>query len=103
MNLRLLTAGESHGPALTAILEGMPAGLPLDAAFIDHELARRQTGLGSGARMQIEHDHVEILAGVMAGETSGAPIALLLENIDHANWKGKPVAAMTAPAQGTPI
>ena len=101
MNLRLLTAGESHGPAMTAILEGMPAGLPLDAAVIDRELARRQQGLGSGARMQIERDKAKILSGVMAGsKPPGAPIALLLENIDHANWQGKPVAAMTAPRPG---
>jgi chorismate synthase len=100
MNLRLLTAGESHGPALTAILEGMPAGLPLDASLIDHELARRQKGFGSGKRMQIEHDQVRILGGVMAGETTGAPIALLVENADHANWKGKAVAAMSAPRPG---
>ncbi len=100
MNLRLLTAGESHGPAMTTILEGMPAGLPLDAAMIDRELARRQQGLGSGARMQIERDTVKILSGVLAGQTTGAPIALLVENADHANWKGKPVAAMTAPRPG---
>jgi len=100
MNLRLLTAGESHGPAMTAILEGMPAGLPLDAAVIDHELARRQRGLGSGARMQIERDSVKILSGVLAGQTTGAPIALLVENDDHVNWKGKPVAAMSAPRPG---
>ena len=100
MNLRLLTAGESHGPAMTAILEGMPAGLALDAALIDRELARRQNGLGSGARMQIEHDQVKILSGVLAGQTTGAPIALLVENADHANWKGKPVAAMIAPRPG---
>ena len=100
MNLRLLTAGESHGPAMTAILEGMPAGLALDAALIDRELARRQQGLGSGARMHIEHDQVKILSGVLAGQTTGAPIALLVENADHANWKGKPVAAMIAPRPG---
>jgi chorismate synthase len=80
MNLRLLTAGESHGPAMTAILEGMPAGLLLDAAVIDRELARRQRGLGSGTRMQIECDTVKILSGVLAGQTTGAPIALLVEN-----------------------
>ena len=85
---------------MTAILEGMPAGLALDAAVIDRELARRQKGLGSGARMQIERDQVKILSGVLAGQTTGAPIALQVENADHANWKGKPVAAMSAPRPG---
>ncbi len=67
MTLRLMTAGESHGPALTAILEGMPAGLPLAASLIDRELARRQKGFGSGGRMLIERDHVRILGGVLGG------------------------------------
>jgi len=70
MPLRFLTAGESHGPALTAILDGMPAGLSLDVSIIDHELARRQKGYGSGGRMKIEKDAVQILSGVMAGEYS---------------------------------
>lgn len=100
MPLRFLTAGESHGPCLTAILEGIPAGLPLTASIIDHELARRQKGYGSGGRMKIEHDTVRILSGVMAGETTGAPIALLLENADHAKWKGSPIEPMTAPRPG---
>lgn len=98
--LRFLSAGESHGPALTAILDGMPAGLPLGASVIDHELARRQKGYGSGGRMKIETDHVELLAGVMGGETTGAPIAFLVHNADHARWKGKPVRPMTAPRPG---
>ncbi len=98
--LRFLTSGESHGPALTAILEGIPAGLPLDASTIDLELARRQKGYGSGGRMKIEKDAVQILGGVMAGETTGAPIALLVENADHAKWKGKAVEPMTAPRPG---
>lgn len=98
--LRFLTAGESHGPSLTAILDGIPAGLPLSQEVIDNELARRQKGYGSGARMKIEKDSVQILGGVMAGETTGAPIALLVENIDHAKWKGKPIEAMTAPRPG---
>ena len=89
--LRVLTAGESHGPSLTAILDGMPAGLSLPASVIDLELARRQKGYGSGGRMKIEHDTVQILGGVMAGETTGAPIALLVENADHAKWKGKAI------------
>ncbi len=100
MPLRFLTAGESHGPALTAILDGMPAGLSLEASIIDHELARRQKGYGSGGRMKIEKDAVKILSGVMAGETTGAPIALLVENADHAKWKGKAVEPLTTPRPG---
>ncbi len=100
MPLRFLTAGESHGPALTAILDGMPAGLPLDASIIDRELARRQKGYGSGGRMKIERDVVQILGGVMAGETTGAPIAMLVENVDHVKWKGKAVEPLTAPRPG---
>jgi chorismate synthase len=100
MSLRLLTAGESHGPAITAILDGMTAGLPLDAAIIDFELARRQKGYGSGGRMKIERDNVRVLSGVMAGETTGAPIAMLVENADHARWKGKVIEPMTAPRPG---
>ncbi len=100
MPLRFLTAGESHGPALTAILEGIPAGLPLDASIINFELARRQKGYGAGGRMKIEKDTAQILSGVMGGETTGAPIALLVENADHAKWKGKAVEPMTAPRPG---
>ncbi len=98
--LRFLTAGESHGPALTAILEGMPAGLPVSLEAIDHELARRQHGYGAGGRMKIEHDTAELSSGVMAGRTTGAPIALLVRNADHAKWKGKAVEPMTAPRPG---
>jgi len=98
--LRFLTAGESHGPSLIAILDGMPAGLPLDASIIDPELARRQKGYGSGGRMKIEKDTVQILSGVMAGETTGAPIAMLVQNADHVKWKGKAVEPMTAPRPG---
>jgi chorismate synthase len=100
MPLRFLTAGESHGPSLTAILDGMPAGLPLTPDIVDKELARRQKGYGSGGRMKIEKDTVRILGGVMAGETTGAPIALLVENADHIKWKGKAVEPMTAPRPG---
>jgi chorismate synthase len=100
MPLRFLTAGESHGPALTAILDGVPAGLPLDAPIIDRELARRQKGYGSGGRMKIEKDAVRILSGVMAGETTGAPIALLVENADHVKWKSKAVEPLTTPRPG---
>jgi chorismate synthase len=98
--LRYLTAGESHGPALAAILEGMPAGLPVSVAAIDRELARRQRGYGAGGRMKIEHDAVELLSGVLAGETTGAPIALQVRNADHAKWKGRVVEPMTAPRPG---
>jgi chorismate synthase len=98
--LRFLTAGESHGPSLTAILDGMPAGLPLAPELINRELARRQKGYGSGGRMKIERDTVQILGGVLAGETTGAPIALLVENVDHIKWKGKAVEPMTSPRPG---
>jgi chorismate synthase len=98
--LRFLTAGESHGPSLTAILDGMPAGLAITTEIINEELARRQQGYGSGGRMKIEKDTVQILGGVMAGETTGAPIALLVQNDDHVKWKGKAVEPMTAPRPG---
>ena len=98
--IRFLTAGESHGEALTAILEGIPAGLPLTTALINCELARRQRGYGSGGRMSIEKDTVRILGGVMAGETTGAPIGLLVQNLDGDKWKGKAVAPMTIPRPG---
>jgi chorismate synthase len=100
MRLRLLTAGESHGPALTGILDGLPAGLPLDESIIDRELARRQAGFGSGKRMEIEQDSVQILGGVMGGETTGAPLAFLVENKDHVHWIGKAVDSMTKPRPG---
>ena len=98
--LRFLTAGESHGPSLTAILDGMPAGLSITPEIINKELARRQQGYGSGGRMKIEKDIVQILGGVMAGETTGAPIALLVQNNDHVKWKGKAIEPMTAPRPG---
>jgi len=85
--LRFTTAGESHGPALVSILEGMVAGLPLLAADIDHDLARRQQGYGRGRRMKIESDHAEILSGVRAGATLGSPIAMLIQNRDWKNWQ----------------
>ncbi len=98
--LRYLTAGESHGPMLTAILDGMPAGLAISSEEIDLELLRRQTGYGSGGRMQIEKDHARITAGVMAGRTTGAPISLLVENRDFKNWKDKDIEPMTTPRPG---
>lgn len=98
--LRFLTAGESHGPALVGIVEGLPAGLTVDADTIDRDLARRQIGLGRSARMRIEHDHAEIVSGVVNGQTIGAPIALRIENLDYANWKTKAVPKQTIPRPG---
>jgi chorismate synthase len=98
--LRALTAGESHGPALVAILEGMPAGLPLPEEVIHHELARRQRGFGSGPRMKLEQDTVQILGGIMAGETIGSPIAMLIQNLNHERWLGQAIEPMTAPRPG---
>jgi chorismate synthase len=87
--LRVLTAGESHGPQLTIFVQNMPAGLPLLAEDIDVDLARRQKGYGRGGRQQIEHDCVEIVAGVRHGVTMGGPIAMVVKNRDWANWQGK--------------
>jgi len=87
--LRFLTAGESHGPCLTAIVEGLPAGLAVDVEAINRDLARRQGGYGRGARMKIEQDRVEVLGGVIAGQTTGAPVALRVENRDWANWRDR--------------
>jgi chorismate synthase len=84
--LRWLTAGESHGPALTAILEGCPAGLEVSTAAVDHELGRRQHGYGRGERMSIEQDRAQISAGVRFGRTTGAPITFTIVNRDAANW-----------------
>lgn len=85
-NMRYLTAGESHGPQLTAIIEGVPAGLPLTTEDINEDLARRQKGYGRGRRMQIEKDQVKILSGVRHGFTTGAPITLVVENNDWKHW-----------------
>jgi len=85
--LRYLTAGESHGKALTAILEGMVANLPLSVGDIDRELARRQGGYGRGGRMKIENDKAEILSGVRNGKTMGSPISILIRNLDWSNWE----------------
>ncbi len=87
MPLRLLTAGESHGKALVAIVEGLPAGLPVTAEGVDAELGRRMMGYGRGARMKIERDRIEWLAGVRASETLGSPVAMLIANRDWANWE----------------
>lgn len=87
--IRFLTAGESHGPGLTGILEGMPAGLAVSEADIAHDLARRQKGHGRGGRMKIESDYARITSGVRYGLTLGSPIALFIENKDWENWRDK--------------
>jgi len=84
--LRYLTAGESHGPALLTVVEGMPSGVPVDPAAIDADLARRQSGYGRGGRMKIEKDQVRVLSGIRHGQTLGSPVALLVENRDWVNW-----------------
>jgi len=98
--LRFLTAGESHGSELTAILEGIPAGLPLSPEHIQGDLRRRQKGYGSGGRMGIEKDTVRLSAGVLGGYTTGAPIALHIANLDHTHWCGREIAPMTIPRPG---
>jgi len=98
--IRLLTAGESHGPAVTTILEGIPAGLRLTPDDINHDLTRRQKGFGSGARMKIEKDQVQILGGVMGGATIGSPISLHINNLDHVKWRNKAVSPLTTPRPG---
>ena len=87
MSIRFLTAGESHGPALTVILDGLPAGVPVDADRIRHELWRRQQGHGRGGRMRIERDKAEILGGVRFGRTMGGPVAMTIANLDWENWR----------------
>ncbi len=98
--LRFLTAGESHGPALVGIVEGLPAGLCVEPEAIHRDLARRQIGLGRSARMRLEQDRVEIMGGVVNGKTIGAPVALKIENLDYANWKDKAVPPQTIPRPG---
>ncbi len=95
--LRFMTAGESHGPALSVIVDGLPAGLEVTADRIDADLARRQGGYGRGGRMAIERDRVRLIGGVRHGRTMGGPVAMIIENLDWPNWE----AAMTAgPPQG---
>jgi chorismate synthase len=89
MPFRFVTAGESHGPGLTAIVEGLPAGLKLDRAELDRDMARRQLGHGRGGRMKIETDAVEIRSGVRHGRTLGSPISILVANRDYANWEDR--------------
>ncbi len=100
MPLRFLTAGESHGPQLTAILEGMPAGLPVDEDAIRTDLARRQKAYGAGGRMKIESDAARITAGVMNGHTTGGPITLTTINKDWKNWAERDIPPMTTPRPG---
>src|ERR1700678_4470870 len=100
MTLKLTTAGESHGPGLTCVIEGLPAGLQLDREALDRDLARRQLGHGRGGRMKIESDRVDVTAGVRHGRTLGGPIAIQVHNRDYANWEERmnpwPVEAETA-------
>ena len=106
MALELVTAGESHGPALVAIVTGLPAGLRLDRDAIDHDLRRRQEGYGRSPRQKLEQDRVEVLAGLRHGLTLGSPLALVISNRDHANWawgmspwppEGEPAGKGTSP------
>ncbi len=97
--LRYLTAGESHGPGLTAVLDGCPAGLDVDVSAIDAELGRRQSGYGRGERQSIEQDRVRVLGGVRHGRTTGAPLALFVPNRDASNW-GDVLAVEAPPAGG---
>src|SRR5919204_4020375 len=87
MSLRFTTAGESHGPGLTAVLEGLPAGLELAPEDLNRDLARRQLGHGRGGRMKIEKDRAEVRAGIRHGRTIGSPVAVWIENRDYANWE----------------
>jgi chorismate synthase len=113
VTLALTTAGESHGPALVAILAGLPAGLVLDRDAIDTDLARRQQGYGRSPRQKLEQDRVEVLAGLRHGRTLGTPLALVVRNRDHANWEwglspwppdgeasGKGITPVTLPRPG---
>lgn len=100
MALRFLTAGESHGPQLTAVLEGMPAGLSLNIDHINQQMARRQKGYGSGGRMKIEQDAITITSGIMNGLTTGGPIAMSLPNKDYAKWKDRDITPITIPRPG---
>lgn len=99
-HLRFLTAGESHGPGLRIVVEGMPAGVPVSEEEIAVDLRRRQGGYGRGGRMLIEQDYAHIIAGVTRGVTTGAPIAMDIENKDYANWKDKQLPPITVPRPG---
>src|ERR1700720_361746 len=107
---RFLTAGEAHGPCLTMIVEGLPAGLPVEKSIIDADLRRRQMGYGRGGRMKIEKDAVQVLGGLRGGVTLGAPLAMRVPNADFANWSdvmhpfpppsGERAKALTRPRPG---
>ncbi len=98
--LRYLTAGESHGKALVAIIEGLPANMELDKDKINLELFRRMQGYGRGGRMKIEKDQVEILSGLREGKTIGSPVTLMIKNLDYDNWKDKNIEPLTRPRPG---
>jgi len=98
--LRYLTGGESHGPALTAIIEGLPAGLKLIPDEIDRDLRRRQMGYGRGGRMKIERDQVQIMGGLLSSQTTGAPLVLQIQNRDWENWRGRELPPVTVPRPG---
>src|SRR5512143_3930788 len=98
--IRFLTSGESHGPLLTAIVDGVPAGLALSEDDLAIDMARRQTGYGRGGRMSIEKDRARITGGVMAGLTTGGPIGLVVENRDWKNWQEKDIPPFTVPRPG---
>lgn len=100
MAIRFLSAGESHGPKISAIIEGLPAGFAIDKSAIDADLARRQQGFGRGGRMKIEKDSVNISAGVVENKTTGAPVALEIKNLDYENWRHKDIEPMVAPRPG---
>ena len=98
--MRFLTAGESHGPELTGIIDGLPAGVAIDHAEIAAALRRRQVGYGRGGRQHIEHDEADILAGVAGGLTTGAPVTLRIVNRDYANQMARPQPPLTVPRPG---
>jgi len=99
--LRFITSGESHGPALTAVIEGLPAGVPIDLELINQDLARRQKGFGRGGRMRIEQDRVEIMSGVRFGQTLGSPVTLMIHNRDWKNWQDR--MAVSGPPAGQAV
>ena len=107
MALRLITAGESHGPGLTCIVEGLPAGLDLSEEELNRDLARRQLGHGRGGRMKIERDVAQVTGGLRHGRTLGGPIALQVANRDFANWEERmnpwPVPEAVAEQRGAPF
>ncbi len=98
--LRFLSAGESHGPKISAIIEGLPAGFTIDKSLVDNDLQRRQQGFGRGGRMKIENDHIAISAGIVEKKTTGAPVALEIANLDYENWRHKDIEPMVAPRPG---